>query len=408
MLSYKMAFRNIWRQKRRSFLTMLIIASAYIIIGLVFSILEGSYSQIISLFTKAETGHLQIHSKKYAKKASIHASFPYNEQTLRAIHNYKDIITASPRVLGAALAYGDDGSLPVQIRGIQPELENKGTELSKKIKEGEFLPKKVYEQYPYPALIGYLVQKKLNAKVGDELVILSQARDGSVANDLIKVKGIVGDKESFESRNIYLHIKNAQQFFWLENQIHELMVLSKNYKEGRFLAEQISSDFRMQNFSVRPWQELQKEFYKTMQADKKGNNITIFIIVCMVFFSVLNTILMSVLERTREYGIMAALGTKPGAISKLVYTEIFILSCLSILLGVIISIPLQTWFMQTGFMLPEPMEIGGMRMQHIRGELSSFTLLIPIFIILITSFVASLYPAWKAKNISPIDALRTY
>ena len=117
---------------------------------------------------------------------------------------------------------------------------------------------------------------------------------------------------------------------------------------------------------------------------------------------------MSVLERTREYGILAAIGSKPGSLAKLIYTEVFVLSCLSIVLGIIISIPIQNWFMHTGFQLPEPMEIGGMSMQHIRGDLSVFTLISPIFIILFTSFIASLYPAWKAKNISPVDALRTY
>ena len=145
-----------------------------------------------------------------------------------------------------------------------------------------------------------------------------------------------------------------------------------------------------------------------MQSDKQGNHFSIGIIIFIVFIGVLNTVLMSVLERTREFGVLRAIGTRPVEIIKMIFLETTMLACISIGIGVILSIPLIAWFTYVGILLPEPIDMGGIQFQYMTGEFSWFVFTLPMLLIFGFSALVSIPPGLRAAHILPRDALGSH
>ena len=142
-----------------------------------------------------------------------------------------------------------------------------------------------------------------------------------------------------------------------------------------------------------------------MEADKQGNNVTMLIIMFMVGVSVLNTVLMSVFERMREYGLLRAIGVKPNRIISLVLLESSILSALGCIGGFFLALPVNYWFQEVGVPLTPPFELGGMLFDRITGEISLYTMLFPSALVFTTAVLVSLLPALRAARVSPIEVL---
>ena len=126
-----------------------------------------------------------------------------------------------------------------------------------------------------------------------------------------------------------------------------------------------------------------------MEADKKGNWVFLALVMIIVFIGVLNTIFMSVLERTREFGVMKAIGLEAVGLVNLIFTETILLTLLSLLLGILVAMPLIVWFSEVGYMYPEPMDMGGIEFQHLKGELSFKVLFVPMGIVFLFATVTS-------------------
>ena len=157
-------------------------------------------------------------------------------------------------------------------------------------------------------------------------------------------------------------------FLSLGTRVHEYAIIVENKNRNEAIAKNLQH--QLPGLKVSPWQQVEETFYRTMQSDKQGNNFAIGIIIFIVFIGVLNTVLMSVLERTREFGVLRAIGTRPVEIIKMIFLETTMLACISIGIGVILSIPLIAWFTYGGSLLPEPIGKGGIQFQYMTGELS--------------------------------------
>ena len=143
-----------------------------------------------------------------------------------------------------------------------------------------------------------------------------------------------------------------------------------------------------------------------MQADKQGNVISLVIILIMVTISVLNTIMMSVMERQREIGILRAIGTRPWRIIKTVELETLLLNGVSLILGVALALPLNMYFANAGITLSEPFDVAGMKFEAIRGEISWVTMVMPGLFIIGATCIAALWPAWYIVSKTPLQAIR--
>jgi ABC-type lipoprotein release transport system permease subunit len=322
MIIFKIAFRNIFRQKRRSILTALTMFGGFTLAAISIGWSDGTYSTIIDMFTRNRLGHIQIHKQGYRDKPTIYKTIDNYQEVGDKISAIEGVETWSPRLFSAGIVSVGDNSNGAQIIGIDPKLENEATRFDKKLIKGKAFSKKPSHE----AILGKGLAEVLEANVDDEIVVVSQAADGSIANDLYSIIGIIESGDQISDRmSFYLHLHDAQELFVLQGRIHEIAIIVNELGQVGNLTNKISNTLNNRDLEVASWKEFAKSFYQAMQADVRGMWIMLFVIILIVAVGVLNTVLMSVLERRREYGLMRAIGTKPRQIIRLVLWEVSIL-----------------------------------------------------------------------------------
>jgi len=291
------------------------------------------------------------------------------------------------------------------VLGIDPGKENAATRFNRKIVEGNPLSREPNHE----ALVGEGLARVLKADLSQEIVVVSQAADGSIANDLYTITGIVatGDEAS-DRMNLYLHLKDAQELFVLPGQVHEIAVVVVDLGHVDEIAEKIRMKLDNPELNVSPWQEFARAFYRAMKVDKEGMWVMIFVIILIVAVGVLNTVLMSVLERTREYGVQKAVGTKPKYILGQVILEINIMAAASILIGTVLSLLANHLLSINGISLPFTFTYGGVEFKKMYSLVNLRTVLIPAATVILSALFVSLFPAFRASRIEPARAMRMH
>lgn len=403
MLTLKLAYRNILRQRRRSLLTALSMTGGYMLFVFSISLLEGSWGGAVDIFTLDHTGHIQIHKDNYLKRPKIYKTIQERQSVEEILGAETDVTGFTPRVFAGGLAYGTDKTAPAQIIGVDPDLEPTVSRLLLKVQKGEYFDSAPNSDGYFKAMIGQGLANTLKLDVGGEIVLISQGADGSIANDIFIVSAIIGNKTSFDRMAVYLPLAAAQLFLSLGADVHEYAMLVDDKHENEEIAAQLQSS--LPEVTVSPWQVVESTFYRTMQSDKQGNHFMMGLIVFIVFIGVLNTVLMSVLERTREFGVLRAIGCRPYGLVRLIFVETVMLAAISVVAGLILVTPIVIWFTNVGFLLPEPIEMGGISFQHMRGEFSPYVFFMPMAFVLLTAALVSLPPGIRAARIIPRDAL---
>ena len=399
----KLAFKNALRQKRRSLFTILTMFGGFVLASVALAIADGSYNKVIDAFTKTMIGHIQIHSKGYLDKPSIYKPIDDYRAIGEKIQNTNYVKSWTPRSISAGLVSVGEKSTAVKIIGIDPNLEDKTTLFSKRIEKGQMF----IEKPEHTAILGKSLAKNLKAQIDDTIIILSQAADGSVANDMYKIIGTYDSGDEMSDRTtMYLNLADAQELFVLPDKIHEIAIVLTSFKKTEKVLTEIESKLNNPNLDIQPWQEVAKTFYQSMEADKQGNYVMNLIIILIVAIGVLNTVLMAVLERIREYGVLKALGTKPLQIFRMVVYESSILAIVSIVIGTVIALGINYFLSINGIKYPVPIDIGGISMNTMVSEINLHSYIIPAIVVLFTAFFVSMFPALKAAKADPAKTMR--
>ena len=235
---------------------------------------------------------------------------------------------------------------------------------------------------------------------------LGEAVAGNIATkDIFKIVGIIGtEQEGKDDYRVYLPLKTAAEFYTLYGRVHELSIHLKDFNKARNFAQNLH--FTDKNLIARPWQIVESDFYRAMNADQRGNNISIFILILMVGVGILNTILMSTLERTREFGVLKALGTLPKQLFSLILMEGIFLSLICTAVGLIFSLSLNYYLTKNGIVFSEPIPVAGTTISELRAQISLDSYLYPTLLIILTTLLATLYPGIKSSKIGVSEALR--
>jgi ABC-type lipoprotein release transport system permease subunit len=257
-------------------------------------------------------------------------------------------------------------------------------------------------------LLGTGLARILTAGRGDTVVVFSQAADGSIADGKFLVTGLVDTGDDYSNRTMsWIALDEAQELFVLPGRIHEIAVMTRSLSRLDELTSEIATALGRPDLDVAPWTVFQKTFYTSMKADMDSMWVMIFVIVMVAAMGVLNTVLMSVLERRREFGVLNALGTRPGFIVRMVVTEAFVMALAGVAAGSILSLPIIGILTRHGIVLDAPVTYGGMAYNRMSAMLTPACLLIPAAAVLLTSVAVSLIPALKASRTEPAKALRT-
>ncbi|MCP5120762.1 MAG: ABC transporter permease, partial [bacterium] len=330
MLFWSMAWRNVWRHRRRSLLTV-----ATISLGLTFNIFmrgvgDGFHEQMVDNSVQAHIGHIQIHRAGYHDDPGLQKTLPSVEQMRAAIGQLPELRGASLRVLGDGLASTAMNSAGVAIVGVDPEEERKVTNIHRAVVEGEYLSPGANNR----VLIGERLSKVLQIGLDENLVLLVQAADGSMGAEKYRISGIFRSGSPEIDRGIvYLLREDAQYLFSLDGRITEAaLLLDSSHQVDEYTAT-LAGALDGGNFEVLPWYTVEPYIQQFIELDDAFFYIIVLILFIVISVGILNTILMSVFERVREFGVMMSLGMRPRQVVALVVQEAALLASVGIILG---------------------------------------------------------------------------
>ncbi|MBD3180063.1 MAG: FtsX-like permease family protein, partial [Candidatus Latescibacteria bacterium] len=330
---YKYSLRNTLRQKRRTMFTMLMMIGGFVLCGFTIGWTEGAYDNLINQFTRVWTGHIQVHSGDYLERPGLYKTIDDFREVIGKVRSVEGVEGAAPRVITSGLGSVGEKTSGIQIVGIEPESENSTTSYNRRIESGE-----PFGSAPDRSVIlGAGLADNLNAYRGDSLVIISQAADGSMASGIFRIRGTYSTgNEGTDRTSVYMHIEDSQELFALRGRVHEILVVCRSLGLVEPAAEELRSALEGSGLDVAAWPEINPVFYRSMQSDKAGAYYSYAIIVIIVAVGVLNTVLMSVMERRKEYGVMKALGTRPWQIVRMIYLELGAIALVSSVAGSVI------------------------------------------------------------------------
>jgi putative ABC transport system permease protein len=393
------------RQKRRTALTLLTIFGGFTLAAISIGWSDGTYSYIIDMFTRNRLGHIEIHKEDYLDRPSIYKRIQDYKQIGDRLESIEGVESWAPRVYAGGLASLADKTAAIQLIGMDPELEERTTGFNKNVLQG----KPLSAGSPHKVLLGRELAQILKARIGSEIVVLTQAADGSLANDVFELVGIVGTGDEASDRlGFYMNLADAQELLVINDEVHEIIVTIHNLKHIDEITQAICNRLNDPKLDVQPWQVFAKSFYDAMKADQQGMWIMLAVIILIVAVGVLNTGLMSVLERRREYGLLKAVGTRPGQIVKLVLAELFFITIGGVILGSGLSIAVNWYLSIHGISLPMAISYGGADFTHMYAEITARSLYLPTITVFLSALLVGLAPALKAAGTDPAEAMRTF
>jgi ABC-type lipoprotein release transport system permease subunit len=405
MLFLRIAWRNVWRQRRRSLLTLGAIA-----LGVAFTVLfrgigDGFHEQMVDNSVRAHIGHLEVHRTGYHDNPTL-------AKTLTGVKSLEDDIRGLPglrgysiRVLGDGLISNAENSAGVAIVGVEPEMESTVTSIHNALVAGTYLA-----GGDRPALLGDRLARKLGVGLGDKVVVMAQAADGALGANLFRVSGVFrSGAADLDRATLYVLRRDAQDLFALGERVTEAAILLHSSRDVDGTQKELVSRIGGADLEVLAWHQVEPFLKQFIELDDAFIVIIAAILFIVVSIGILNTIMMSVFERVREFGVMMALGTKPAQIVRLVVVEALLLAVVGILLGAAAGGAATVWFGVNGIDLSawdEGMSIAGITTSVINPVLTAANLIWSGATVLVLVVVVAIYPAARAARLNPIDAIR--
>lgn len=402
----KMAWRNIWRNKKRTFITMASIFFAVILAVLMRSANTGVYEHMVHNIVSFSSGYIQLHSKGYWNEQSIENSFTEDKKLYSLLSEQPAVTEFVPRLESFALASAADKTKGVLVLGIVPDKENNITHLEEKIVEGKYI-----KENDKSVLLSEELAKNLNLHTGDTIVLLSQGYHGASAAGKYPVKGIVrfGSPE-LNKRLVNMPLKLMQQMYSAENLITSVSLMMEEGADMAAVKENVISKTDTMRYEIMDWKQMLPELDQLIEGDLAGDYIVIGILYLVIAFGVFGTILMMTRERQHEFGILVALGMKKYLLGAVVMMESFFITFIATLAGMLGALPVILWFKK------HPIRFSG-ELQQIYDRYGMEAVL-PfsdkphVFteqaaIVFVIAILLSLYAAQKILRLNAIDAIRS-
>lgn len=405
---WSMAWRNVLRHRRRSLLTAAAMAIAVAVVSAIMVLTEGMYGQMKEAVIDRTLGHAQVHHPDYPGRRQMYDALDDVDALLASISAVDGVTGVAPRLFGQGLIGASQRTEGAQLFGIDPSREAALRDLTDRVVVGAWLG----DTPSHGIVLGVDLAARLETEVGEELVIVTQAADGSLGNDLYTVTGVVRTGIPTLDRGVaYLHRADLGALLALDGRAHEIVVLTEDRAQASLsgVVEAVRSGVG-DAVLVQPWWEVDPttEQLFAMQSFTGWVLIVFFFGVSAV--GVVNTLLMSVLERTREIGVMRALGMRPGEVVRLVVAEALILSALAVGLGLAGAAVLDTWLIVRGIdftVQGEGYQMNTMTFDPVvHGAFTPDAIWQPVVGVFVFGVLAALWPAIRAARLQPIDALR--
>jgi len=407
-ITLRLAWRNLWRQPRRTWLTTGAMVFSNVLLVFMISLQFGMYGLMIDNTLQVFTGHLQVQAPGYKDDQKMRQVVPDVRPLAERLREEFDSDRIAARGWAFGLASSAERSYGIGIYGVEPEFEPKVSNIPGLIEEGRYLD----EPSAYDIVIGSVLARNLRVSVGDEITILGSGVDGSFAAAVLNVAGIFRSGVKEIDRNIAeIPLATFQEIFFMNGAGHQVVIMAPSLGAVPELQARVEAAISGDgDLVVQDWDALQPGLKQMIQADMSSAFFMYGILVILVAFSVLNTQLMSVLERTHEFGVVMALGMKPGRLGRLVMLETAMMGMLGLVLGAIAGAALTIWLGIRGYTIPGMEEMAAQfnLPGRIYPQATVLSTLIGPTVVFLFCLLASVYPAWRLRRLHPVEAMRTH
>ena len=397
---FKLAYRNIWRNKTRSLLSSLAVAGGMALLLLMVSVLEGEMRGALNNTIRLQSGHLQIRPASYEEgKVSLKWEDLIEDpnQVVGQLKSLPQVTIATPRLSASGILTLSDESKGIQILGIEPD-----SAANQPFRDGMIAGEFIRADDREGILIGNILADKLHLKVGDQVNLLVTTSNGDVVEQLFTVRGIFTTRTpGFDEFNVLMPLSKAQAFTVTENHASTIFVMLQENEQAESVAQALQSS----NFKILTWQE-QNQFVVMFEDYANAFFVVLYLIVLGITATVVtNTLVMAVFERTREIGILAAIGMKGRGIMAQFLAEAALLATGGVIGGLIIGGAAVAYFTVNGINIGNIGVTGVLFEDRIYAHLTTENTVTLGIVTYVITLIASLYPARLAARMEPVEAL---
>ncbi len=398
------AWRNIWRNRTRS---MVVIAA--IMIGLIggiflisfgFGMQEGRTRSII----ETQISHIQIHTSTFLEDRYTKDTLPEKADLIKTLDTLSNMRGYSLRTLVGGMANSAKAAGGVSIQGIDPAAEAVVTQLPDRIIEGAYFE----GVRRNPVVIGQKLAEKLKVSLKKKIILTFQDKDGEITSGAFRIAGIYKSVNSkYDETNVFVRARDLQKILGQQGQIHEVAILLENDQNTLSLQKNLQTAFP--DYQVDSWRETSPDL--KLVADSLGASLGIFMSIIMLglAFGIINTMLMAVLERTRELGMLMSIGMNKRSIFSMIMLETFFLAMVGVPIGLFIAFGLVTYFGKKGIDMSSFSdglnELGFSNIAYTSLDPSYYTQI--AIMVAITALLSAIYPALRALRLKPAEAVRS-
>ncbi len=401
-----LGWRNIWRNRRRSLITILAVTFAVMLSIVMRGIQLGTYDVNIRHVVELFSGYLQIQAPGYQKNPSLHKSFKLSDSLRVLLETDKRVIGTAPRILGDGLISYRDYSQGAVIVGIDPELERQVSKLPSRVTSGSFLASDRQDAI----VVGHKLLENLKAQTGDTIVLLSQGFDGSLGNLRFVITGALKSGLGDLDRSLVLmNLDAARELLVMEGRVSLIAIKLDDLGEISSFQEDHAGSLETMGMALLEWKEVMPDFEQSIELDNVSGILTLGILILVVAFGITNTVLMSVTERFREFGIILSIGMQHTRLVWLIFLETVMIIVLGLVLGNILAYGINY------YLVLNPIEFSGEFgaiyeeygwLPRLESTLKLSSFLNTSLAILVISIVSTLYPIMKVLKLEPLKGIR--
>nr|VVV03778.1 ABC transporter permease YtrF [Aliivibrio wodanis] len=407
----KLAWRNVWRNKLRTSIMLGAMIFGVVGVMLMMGFMNGIIDNLVKNTIQWQTSHIQIHQKNYALNPDINLVIDNEPEITKWLEQAPQVKAWTSRTLVNGMIASARSTCGIQVNGIDLESEPKITPIAEHILEGEWLDDKGRN----PILVSQKTADRLKLRVGSKIVLTFTDTTGEVTGAAFRVRGIFKTSSStFDDANVYVRKTDIQQLGQVYFD-HEIAILLHAEDQVSAFSDQLNKTFSapsLNNHSksnniVQDWLQLQPLLSTMMSSMDAGNQVILVIFVIAMGFGIINILLMSVFERTREFGVLMAVGMKKGNIRRLIILESGFIGLIGAGSGVICALFLMFILNQTGIPLEAMAEgLNAFGIDSVLYPSVSFSDYVTVFVMVwCVSVLAGLYPAHQIIKKKPVEAM---
>ena len=403
----KIAWRNIYRNKKRSLITITSIFAALFLIILMRALQFGFYDKLIETVVESYAGYVEVHADGFWDNQNLDNSMEVDQRLINDIKSVEGVDNIVQRLQTFSLISMGNKTKGGVINGINISDEQKITDWNKKMISGTFKIEK------NEIIIGKGIAEYFDIKENDTLILYGQGYRGMMAAGKYPVKGVIDLKNpDLNKLGVFMNIETARNYVSSDEISTHIIVDKKQYYDEEIIANDLAQVLS-KDYEIMTWKETLPEIEQTITADNAGGVIMAFILYIIVVFGMFGTVLMMTEERTYEFGVLISLGMSRARLFGIIFIETIILSMIGVFIAIIITYPITFYYNLNPIDMATLMGEGADQMMEEMGfspiAPMSIEWDIPLthaLVIFISSLLISIYPAIKISKLNPVKSMK--